>query len=165
VEVLSSSWNAWTPLHKCVRGQRSRGHCGQAIYCPRLRCTDSSCGNTHLLRTRAVARAAARLRPDSNVPLNNMANSFLGLERFDDALVAAEEAFRRKVDYMTSVTRPLPPLPCRLPCRWPFLRAQLHPHFPASSSQRHGLGVRAQASAFCVRTRDLADDVGGGVGP
>ena len=49
-------------------------------------------------------REAAQLRPDSSVPLNNMANSYLGLERVDDALNAAEEAFRRKVDYMTSVT-------------------------------------------------------------
>jgi hypothetical protein len=138
---------------QCLRGQRSRGQRGKAIYCPRMRCTDSSCGNARLLRTRAVARAAARLRPDSNVPLNNMANSFLGLERLDDALVAAEEAFRRKVDYMTSVTCRPPPLPCRLPCRWlscvrscPCFHA---PHFPVSSSSPwHGLGVRAQASVL-----------------
>jgi tetratricopeptide (TPR) repeat protein len=49
-------------------------------------------------------RVAAQMRPDSNVPLNNMANSYLGLEQLDDALREAQEAFRRKTDYMTSVT-------------------------------------------------------------
>ena len=43
-----------------------------------------------------------------------MANSYLGLEKFDEALVAAEEAFRRQVDYMTSVTC-LGTLACPLP--------------------------------------------------
>lgn len=52
----------------------------------------------------AAWRVAAQMRPDSNVPLNNMANSYLGLEQLDDALREAREAFRRKTDYMTSVT-------------------------------------------------------------
>jgi hypothetical protein len=38
-----------------------------------------------------------------------MANSYLGLDRIDDALTAANEAFRTKPDYMTSVTCLPPP--------------------------------------------------------
>jgi len=60
--------------------------------------------NTYMRVCWCYCRAAALLRPDSNVPNNNIANSYLSLERVDDALDEAKEAFRRKIDYMTSVT-------------------------------------------------------------
>ena len=72
-------------------------------------CNDDSCqkdsGQAHnACVCWCYCRAAAVLRPDSNVPNNNIANSYLSLERVDDALDEAKEAFRRKIDYMTSVT-------------------------------------------------------------
>ena len=48
--------------------------------------------------------AAAALRPDSNVPHNNIANAYLSLDRVDSALTVAQQAFGLKADYMTSVT-------------------------------------------------------------
>jgi len=47
---------------------------------------------------------AAKHRPDSNVPWNNMANSFTALGDSTEARRAAEEACKRGVDHLSSTT-------------------------------------------------------------
>lgn len=49
-------------------------------------------------------RIAAEFRPDSNVPWNNMANSFQALGNLSAARDAAEESCKRGVDHMSSTT-------------------------------------------------------------
>ena len=47
---------------------------------------------------------AAAFRPDSNVPWNNMANSYSALEESDEALRVARRAFSIHVDHLSSTT-------------------------------------------------------------
>jgi tetratricopeptide (TPR) repeat protein len=47
---------------------------------------------------------ASLLRPDSNVPWNNIANAYMALGQQEDALLAANTAFGLKVDYMSGTT-------------------------------------------------------------
>uniref|UniRef100_A0A7S0NDZ6 protein O-GlcNAc transferase n=1 Tax=Hanusia phi TaxID=3032 RepID=A0A7S0NDZ6_9CRYP len=66
-------------------------------------------GNEHANAGRhaqAIAQwqEAARLRPDSNVPWNNMANSYMAMGMEDEAYEAAKHAAGMLVDHMTSVT-------------------------------------------------------------
>lgn len=87
------------------KGPASRSHCSLEVCraCLAFAC-DTRSVETCAPTVAALCRVAAEMRPDSNVPLNNMANSYLGLEQLDDALREAREAFRRKADYMTAVT-------------------------------------------------------------
>jgi len=47
---------------------------------------------------------AAVYRPDSNVPWNNMANSFTTLKMHDEALRVARKAFEIRIDHLSSTT-------------------------------------------------------------
>ncbi len=47
---------------------------------------------------------ASVLRPDSNVPWNNIANAYMALGREDEAIEAAQTAFSMKIDYLSSTT-------------------------------------------------------------
>ena len=47
---------------------------------------------------------ASVLRPDSNVPWNNIANAYMALGREDEAVDAAQTAFSMKIDYLSSTT-------------------------------------------------------------
>jgi len=68
-----------------------------------LRGNDLSAEGRHI---EAIAEweAAGRLRPDSNVPWNNVANAFMALGDLERAREAAEWATRIKLDYMSSTT-------------------------------------------------------------
>jgi tetratricopeptide (TPR) repeat protein len=47
---------------------------------------------------------ASVLRPDSNVPWNNIANAYMALGLEDEAVDAAQTAFSMKIDYLSSTT-------------------------------------------------------------
>ena len=101
-------------LSTCVRGQARDDFAGlsqaEALHAINQRALE------HLERGNAFAgqgqhreaieewERAAEYRPDSNVPWNNMANSFTALKEMDEALRVARRAFELHVDHLSSTT-------------------------------------------------------------
>ena len=107
----------------CLLSQQALGNTQRAlVVCPRNDTHESfdmtsqravehlQRGNTlaydHNLHREAIAEweRASALRPDSNVPWNNMANSFGVLKEPEEALRVARKAFSIHVDYLSSTT-------------------------------------------------------------